>query len=183
MLTLLHISDLHFGPPFRQDVADSLLKIAPGWGPTSSWPAATSPSAKPEQFAAARLFLDQLPKLPTIVVPGNHDIPLYRVGERLLTPYALYRQYICDQLDTVLRRDDAVIVALNTTNPLRDHQRPHRTGTARLLQRRFSRRAGRGGQDRRCASPFAPAPDYDHEGDKMAGAKRRSTGSPNSGST
>ena len=35
------------------------------------------------QFIAARKFLDTLPQ-PQIVVPGNHDIPLYNVARRFL---------------------------------------------------------------------------------------------------
>ncbi len=88
MLTILHISDLHFGPPYRQDIGESLLKIAPGLEADIIVASGDfTQRAKPEQFAAAREFLDRLPKLPTIVVPGNHDIPLYRVNERLLSPY------------------------------------------------------------------------------------------------
>ena len=44
--------------------------------------------AKAAQFAAAREFLDRLPHVPLVVVPGNHDVPLYRVFERLFAPYA-----------------------------------------------------------------------------------------------
>src|SRR5688572_32340851 len=39
--------------------------------------------AKPEQFQEARAFVDSIP-VPTIVVPGNHDVPLYRIWERAL---------------------------------------------------------------------------------------------------
>ena len=120
MLTLLHISDLHFGPPYIEAVGEALLRFA---GENASDIIVASGDftqrAKPEQFAAARAFLDRLPAAPLVVVPGNHDIPLYRVKERLFTPYALYQQYISPELEMVLRHPDAVIVALNTTSPLR----------------------------------------------------------------
>jgi 3',5'-cyclic AMP phosphodiesterase CpdA len=61
----------------------------------------------------------RLPDVPTVVVPGNHDVPLYRIFERTFAPYNLYREYINPELDMVLRHDRAVIVALNTTAPLR----------------------------------------------------------------
>jgi 3',5'-cyclic AMP phosphodiesterase CpdA len=60
-----------------------------------------------------------LPNVPKVVVPGNHDIPLYRVFERLMSPLGLYRKYISEQTDTVLRLDGAVIVALDSTSPYR----------------------------------------------------------------
>ena len=67
--------------------------------------------AKREQFRAAREFLEQLPDVPRVVVPGNHDVPLYRVLERITNPLGLYRELISHELDQVLRVDGATIVA------------------------------------------------------------------------
>ncbi len=173
MLTLLHISDLHFGPPYRADIGRSLLEIAPHLEADIVVASGDfTQRARPEQFAAARQFLDQLPRLPLIVVPGNHDIPLYRLGERLFSPYALYRQHICAELDSVLRRDDAVIVALNTTDPLRAIT----DGRIKPWQLDFCTAGFRDAPAMAVKivvahHHFAPAPDYDHAGDKMAGAK------------
>jgi 3',5'-cyclic AMP phosphodiesterase CpdA len=75
--------------------------------------------AKEEQFAEARAYLDRLPKVPIVVTPGNHDVPLYRVAERLFSPYELYRKYILDDLNSVTRVDGAVFAAINTTDPYR----------------------------------------------------------------
>ncbi len=119
MLTLLHISDLHFGPHFVPEAGEALLRSAAELGPDLIIASGDfTQCAKVEQFVAAREYLDRLPKAPIVVVPGNHDVPLYRVFERLLTPYALYREHINDELDTVMVRDDVAIVALNTTSPL-----------------------------------------------------------------
>ena len=128
--------------------------------------------AKSVQFAAARAFLDRLPAAPQIVVPGNHDIPLYRVYERLTTPYALYRQYISPELDTVLVRDDATIVALNTTAPLRRIT----DGRIQPWQLDFASQAFRS-----TPAPaarivvahhhFAPAPDSERKRDATLGAR------------
>ena len=118
MLTLLQISDLHFGPMFLPEVGEALLRAAAEIQPDVVVASGDfTQRAKPAQFADARAFLDRLPAVPRIVVPGNHDIPLYRVHERLLSPYGLYRKHISAELDTVLARDDATIVALNTTAP------------------------------------------------------------------
>ncbi len=119
MLKILHISDLHFGPPFVPEVGEAVLRAAEELAPGIIVASGDfTQRAKRRQFAEARDFLDRLPPVPVVVTPGNHDMPLYRVWERLLRPYANYCQYISPQLDTVLARDDAVIVSLNTTSPL-----------------------------------------------------------------
>jgi 3',5'-cyclic AMP phosphodiesterase CpdA len=51
------------------------------------------------------------------VTPGNHDVPLYRVWERFLSPHRNYKKYISPDLDTVTVVDDATVVALNTSAP------------------------------------------------------------------
>lgn len=119
MLTLLHVSDLHFGPPYHEAAGEALLRFARELDAEVIVASGDfTQRAKPEQFAAAREFLDQLPDVPIVVTPGNHDVPLYRVAERLLDPYRHYRRFISEELDSVLIRDDAAIVALNSTAPL-----------------------------------------------------------------
>lgn len=166
MLTILHISDLHFGPPYLESVGEALLRFA---AENASDIIVASGDftqrAKREQFAAARVFLDCLPKSPLVVIPGNHDIPLYRVKERLLTPYALYQEYISADLEMVLRHPEAVIVALNTTAPLRAIT----NGRVRPRQFDFCREALRDAQPGAARivvahHPFAPARDFDKRG-------------------
>src|SRR3954468_14645175 len=107
MLTLLHISDVHFGPPYVPRVGTALLKIAGEMAPDVIVASGDfTQRAKREQFAEARSFLDSLPAVPTIVTPGNHDVPVYRALERVLQPYDLYKEFISKDLDYVLRRDD-----------------------------------------------------------------------------
>jgi 3',5'-cyclic AMP phosphodiesterase CpdA len=120
MLKILHISDLHFGPPFVPKVGEALLRIAPDLEPTLIVASGDfTQRARPEQFEEARAFLDRLPPLPLIVTPGNHDVPLYRVAERLFEPYDLYQQYIKKELDYVAQVDNAFIVSINSTAPTR----------------------------------------------------------------
>jgi 3',5'-cyclic AMP phosphodiesterase CpdA len=174
MLTLLHISDLHFGPPYVPAAGEALLRSAAQLGADVIVASGDfTQRAKVRQFADARAFLDCLPAVPLIVVPGNHDVPLFRVFERVLRPYANYRHYISDELNTVLRRDDAVIVALNTTAPLTaitggrierwqldfcaDAFRDAPRGAARIVVAHHH---------------FAPAPDYADEHDVMRRARK-----------
>ncbi|MEZ6065429.1 MAG: hypothetical protein R3B90_06895 [Planctomycetaceae bacterium] len=58
-----------------------------------------------------------MPQVPIVRIPGNHDVPLYRVWERLTDPHRLYRQYIQQELNTVTRIENAVIVGLDSSAP------------------------------------------------------------------
>lgn len=120
MLTLLQISDLHFGPFFIPPVAESLVQAVHGLEPDIIVISGDfTQRAKRVQFEEAWRYMARLPDVPTVVVPGNHDVPLYRVLERIFSPYDLYREFINPDLDMVLRTEQAVIVALNSTAPLR----------------------------------------------------------------
>ncbi len=120
MLTILHISDLHFGPPYLSEVGEAVLRVAPRLCPDVIVISGDlTQRATAAQFAEARAFLNGLPPVPRIVVPGNHDVPLYRVGERLLSPHALYRRYIADELNQAHHLPGAVVVALDSTAPRR----------------------------------------------------------------
>ncbi|HTU25461.1 MAG TPA: metallophosphoesterase, partial [Pirellulales bacterium] len=119
-----------------------------------------------------RAFLDRLAPLPLVVVPGNHDIPLYRIFERLSAPYGLYRRYIAPELETVLVHDQATLVALNTTAPLR------KITDGRILPRQldFARQAfaaTAAGAARIVVAHhhFAPAPDSQRKWDATIGAR------------
>jgi len=117
-VTLLQISDLHFGRPYLPDVGEAMLRLAPSVEADAIVACGDfTQRAKREQFAAARALLDRLPDVPRIVVPGNHDVPLYRVVERWKNPHGLYREYFGDQLDSVHHLPGAVIVALDSTAP------------------------------------------------------------------
>lgn len=164
MLTLLHVSDLHFGPHYVPRVGESLLTAAHELDPDVIVASGDfTQRAKGEQYREARAFLDRLPAAPVVVTPGNHDVPLYRVFERIFSPYGWYREYISDELDTVLRRDDAVVVALNSTSPLRAVV----NGRIQRHQLEYCREAFRdapAGAARIVVAHhhFAPAPDYEH---------------------
>ncbi|MDZ4850978.1 MAG: metallophosphoesterase [Pirellulaceae bacterium] len=117
-LRLLHISDLHFGPPYVEVVGEAALRIAPLLKPDAVIVSGDlTQRAERDQFLAAKAFLLQLPKVPQLVIPGNHDVPLYRLYERWHRPHRRYQQIISEELNPVLRLDRAVIVGLDSTAP------------------------------------------------------------------
>lgn len=121
MITILHASDLHFGKPYRPEVGEALLEAAEGVTPDVVVISGDlTQRARAREFKQARAYLDRLPSpAPVVVTPGNHDVPLYRIVERIFQPYKHYKRYISEELDTVTRVDGAVFVSLNSSAPRR----------------------------------------------------------------
>lgn len=173
MLTILQISDLHFGPPYLPDAGEAVLRIAPTLEADAIVVSGDlTQRAKRAQFAEAKAFLDRLPALPKIIVPGNHDVPLYRVFERWRDPHGLYREFIENDLNQVVRLDGAVVVALDSTAP----RRAISNGRIHGSQLEFCSNAFRDAPAQAARivvahHHFAPAPDYERD-QTMPKAKR-----------
>ena len=83
MKTLAHISDLHFGrtdPERVKGLEDELARARPDLVVVSG---DLVQRARVSHFIAARAFLDRLP-FPYLVIPGNHDIPVFNPLKRFL---------------------------------------------------------------------------------------------------
>ncbi|EMB16554.1 metallophosphoesterase family protein [Rhodopirellula europaea] len=172
-MKILHISDVHFGPPYLPNVGSALLRTAPSIDPDVVVVSGDlTQRAKPEQFQQAAEFINQLPDVPRIVIPGNHDVPLYRIVERLTDPHRYYRQYISNELNTVLQTPDALFVGLDSTAP----RSAISNGRIHPSQLDFCRDAFGSVPDGLAKivvahHHFAPAPDYLHD-QTMPKAKR-----------
>jgi len=114
MRTLLHISDVHFGPPHLAELSRAVLDLAAERRPDLVVLSGDlTQRAKPPQFREARAFVDAMP-VPTLVVPGNHDVPMYRVWERVFSPFGAYRKHFASDLEPVFRDDELLVVGVNT---------------------------------------------------------------------
>lgn len=143
-MRLIHVSDLHFGPHYSDSIGGQLLDAIASLRPDGVIITGDlTQRAKHSEFVAAAEFLKKARQLTSrvMVCPGNHDIPLYRFWERLLMPFARYKQHIQSQLDTVERLPGATVVALNSVRPY-----------TRLVQGRLSR-----SQLEMCRDAFAKA--------------------------
>lgn len=173
MKTIVHGSDLHFGKLHDSGVAEAFLDATREAKPDLVVLSGDfTQRAKIREYRAARAYLDRLPDVPLVVTPGNHDVPLYRVWERLFAPYRNYRTHIKEELDYVARIPGVTAVSLNSTAP----RRAIVNGRLDPSQIDFARAAFAGAPegDLRVLVAhhhLAPAPDY--EGDRpLPGARR-----------
>ncbi|HIA73780.1 MAG TPA: metallophosphoesterase [Gemmatimonadetes bacterium] len=118
MLRILHGSDLQMGRPFRPRAAQALRQLAFEVTPNLVVISGDlTQRAKAREFQAVWNFLEELPRVPLIVTPGNHDVPLYRFWERLTLPYRSWSRNIPRDLDSVTVVPGATVVALNSASP------------------------------------------------------------------
>src|SRR5438477_487962 len=62
---------------------------------------------------AAAEYLKRLPQ-PQLVVPGNHDIPLFDLVRRFFFPLTRYRSYISNDLRPAYSDDELFVLGVNT---------------------------------------------------------------------
>jgi 3',5'-cyclic AMP phosphodiesterase CpdA len=117
MRIVVHLSDLHFGriePGVLQPLIDAVTRAKPHVIAISG---DLTQRARSPQFREARRFLDALPA-PKVVVPGNHDIPLFNIVRRFLRPLDNYRRYITDDLEPFYADDEIAVMGISTARSL-----------------------------------------------------------------
>ena len=117
MRTLVHLSDLHFGridPQILPPLLAAVHAAAPDLVIVSG---DFTQRAKVQEFKDAASFLAELPQ-PQLLVPGNHDVPLYNVLRRWLTPLDRYRRYITHDLAPIHVDAEIAVLGINTARAL-----------------------------------------------------------------
>lgn len=119
MSVVLQVSDPHFGTErpmalaalerFCTELRPDLLLITGD----------ITQRARPAEFSRAKAFVDRLAVPARLVIPGNHDIPLYAVASRLLQPYRRYERAFGVAQDGEFETDDLLVISLNTTRRYR----------------------------------------------------------------
>ncbi|MDQ3634238.1 MAG: metallophosphoesterase [Acidobacteriota bacterium] len=117
MRKLVHISDIHFGRIDYAIVEQVIVKINKLNPDLTVVSGDLTQRARSEQFREAKEFLDKLPK-PQIVVPGNHDVPLYNVFNRFFSPLEKYKKYITEDLEPFYRDEEIAVIGVNTARSL-----------------------------------------------------------------
>ncbi len=114
MRKILHVSDVHFGPPHRPEIAAALLDLVGERSPDLVVVAGDlTQRAKPRQFREARAWVDEI-DAPTLAVPGNHDVPMYRFWERIFVPFGAYRKNFSPDLEPSLDDGELFVVGVNS---------------------------------------------------------------------
>ncbi|MBN2365940.1 MAG: metallophosphoesterase [Calditrichaeota bacterium] len=93
MKTIVHISDLHFGTEDPEIVEDLFTDIEKLNADVLLVSGDLTQRSRTRQFLAAKSFLDRF-TIPKVVIPGNHDIPLYNVIKRLRKPFKRFKFFI-----------------------------------------------------------------------------------------
>ena len=120
MARIAHLSDMHFG-------ANDPVIVAG----TEAWLNEQRPDliiisgdftqrARVHQFEAASQYLQRLRGAghQLLVIPGNHDIPLFDIVRRFAAPLDRYRHYIDDALYPWFENDEIAVLGLNTARSL-----------------------------------------------------------------
>jgi 3',5'-cyclic AMP phosphodiesterase CpdA len=117
MRTLVHLSDLHFGRvdhSLLQPLQNAVRFIRPDLVVVSG---DLTQRAKTVQFVEAKRFLDALPS-PQIVVPGNHDVPLWNVAARLFKPLTKFKRHITGDLTPFHVDGEIAVLGINTARSM-----------------------------------------------------------------
>ena len=116
MTRIVHLSDLHFGAHDEgmvEAVEQSIDDLKPHLVVISG---DFTQRARTEQFKEACRFLEQLRDAghEVLGVPGNHDVPLYDVLRRFLSPLTRYRRFIDETLCPFIELPGVAVLGINT---------------------------------------------------------------------
>jgi 3',5'-cyclic AMP phosphodiesterase CpdA len=131
MKAIAHLSDLHFGREDPEVVAGLVRELEQRNPSLVAVSGDLTQRARAGQFRAARAFLDRMPA-PVIVVPGNHDIPLFNVVARWLAPLGGYRKHINADPEPFFHDEALAVMGVNTA-------RPGKWSDGRLSERQIER--------------------------------------------
>lgn len=117
--TLMQLSDLHAGPPFLPEVAEAVSRQAQEIAPDLLVVSGdfVQRAILPGQWHTARAFLNTLPE-PRLVVPGNHDVPLFDGFSRIFAPLRYYQRHISSEINPVFTLPGLAVVGGSSAHGL-----------------------------------------------------------------
>ena len=118
-MRVAHLSDPHFGtvvPAVRDALLGELQTHPPDLILITG---DITQRARRDQFVEARSFLDALPRVPRLCLPGNHDLPLFDVITRMVKPYDHYCWYISQDLQPEFVDERVAVLCVDATSRLR----------------------------------------------------------------
>ena len=128
MRTIAQLADLHFGRADRA-LVDPLIEAVQEAHPDLVVVCGDlTQRARRQQFREARAFLDRLPGS-QVVVPGNHDVPLYNLFARFTWPLSGFQRYISADLEPFYADEEVAVAGVNTARSW-----THKGGRINLVQ-------------------------------------------------
>lgn len=120
MRRIAHISDVHFGAHEPQAVEHLFRWLADEQPDLVVVSGDLTQRARRAQFAQADAFLRRIEAagMPVLVVPGNHDVPLYDVVRRLLFPLRRYCRMIARGRSACYFDDEIAVLGLFSAHGL-----------------------------------------------------------------
>ena len=120
MARLLHLSDLHFGAHDPKVVDAVEQRVHEEKADLVVISGDFTQRARTEQFSEACAFLGRLQDAghEVLAVPGNHDVPLYDVFRRFLSPLTRYKRFIDDELCPYHELPGVTVLGINTARSL-----------------------------------------------------------------
>lgn len=114
-MRLLHLSDPHFGTEVPT-ACEAVIELAREQRPeVLILSGDITQRARRRQFDAARTFVERLGIGAHLVIPGNHDIPLFNLWQRATDPYAGFRRSFGDIADREVANEHLLAIAVRST--------------------------------------------------------------------
>ena len=114
MITLAHLSDLHFGRERPEVVAGLFASLIEQQPEAVIISGDLTQRAKQSEYAAAEQFLSEI-KTTRLIVPGNHDISAFNLLERFLCPWVKWQKIFGEPLESELDNPEVLLLGINTT--------------------------------------------------------------------
>ena len=134
MTRIVHLSDLHFGF-HRAELGEPLLdRVNDAGADLVVVTGDVTHRARADQYAEAAAFLGRI-QAPLMVLPGNHDVPLYNLPVRFLAPWHGFRRAVGPDLTPTRQVGPVRVLALNSVDPLAVQRGVIRGGEIARLER------------------------------------------------
>jgi 3',5'-cyclic AMP phosphodiesterase CpdA len=154
MRRLIHLSDLHFGA-LRSETLEPLLALVLELSPSMvAVSGDITQRATRSQFEHARAFLARLACTRQVVVPGNHDVPLWNPWQRFFAARDRFDAYITNDAFPTQSDEELMVIGINTARSFT--RKNGRVNAAQLTEvaRRFRSAPTRALRVLTCHHPF-----------------------------
>ncbi|WP_088343777.1 MULTISPECIES: metallophosphoesterase [Rhodomicrobium] len=114
MTRIVLLADLHFGsvpPELAIKLTTGIAALAPDLIVVAG---DLTMRSRRSEFSDAKLWLASV-AAPLLMLPGNHDLPVWNIFERFANPFARYSRVTGQSLMPVFEDDHCFILGLNTT--------------------------------------------------------------------